>query len=159
MHNVKIKHLWTEQQNRKSQNHCWHWARTQQGTELQAALCYRCIQHSLHVSPHISAPFSWFTFCLSRFTSGWYSWIPPSQQAGAISQKQSGHLEVEQTCGCASSFMGRMEGLEYLCLWVRCCETLCTLLQGVTLQLPKGVVLKSINIHLQSGTWLQADEV
>lgn len=47
-------------------------------------------------------------------------------------------LEVEQRCGCAAFFMGGMEGLEHLCLWVCCCETLCTLLQGVTLQHPRG---------------------
>lgn len=71
-------------------------------------------------------------------SSGWYSWISSSQQAGAISQKQAvwplrGGTDV-------AMLLPSWKGLEHLCLWVWCCETPYTLLQGVTLQHPKWVV-------------------
>lgn len=165
MHNFKTKHLRTEQQKMKSQNHC-----SEQGAEEQAVLCCGCTQHRLHVPPHSSVPFPWLTFHLSHhFRLLFLNAFISASRRNVMRTETVQPLEVEQTRGCAASFVGGMEGLEHFCLRVWCCETSCTLLPGVRLQHPKGLsspfllksqfLLKPRNILLQSGSWLQADGV
>lgn len=109
MHNFKIKHLWTEQQKRKSQNHCSrakHW-----GTGRPMLWVHPDTASMCH---HTALSLSHSSVSTSPTTSGCYSWISSSQQAGAISRRQRETLwplEVEQTCGCAASFPGGMGGL------------------------------------------------
>lgn len=63
-----------------------------------------------------------------------------TSQTGAISPRTETiwPLEVKHTCGWAASFIEGVEGLNHICLWVRCCETSCRT-RGQT-GAPKGLV-------------------
>lgn len=86
----------------------------EQSTEEQAGPMLWVHPDTASMCHHTALSLFHSSVSTSPTTSGCYSWISSSQQAGAISRRQRETLwplEVEQTCGCAASFPGGMGGL------------------------------------------------
>lgn len=75
-----------------------------------------------------------------------------TSQTGAISPRTETiwPLEVKHTCGWAASFLEGVEGLNHICLWVRCCENSCPT-RGQT-GAPKGLV-QSWSLWYSASIW------
>lgn len=110
----------------------------EQGTEEQAGPCYGC---TLTQPPYATTQ-------LCPFLTVQFPPLPPLQavipESLHLSKQEQFHENRDSLATWSRTDVAVLppslegwEGLEHLCLWVRCCETPCTLLQGVRLQHPR----------------------